>query len=150
MIMIKQAFQELLPPLRNSPDGESTWFDWLTDPLPKRFMLPATGLLIMGLDWLLFSEEAASFGLLIPFTSLVGFVAGGIGTYLLQTRHGRDSKLAAGLKGLLAGILVGIPFPLAGTMAGGAILASSGLAGLRWRLLKSRFTRREPLAKSGL
>ena len=148
--MNKQTIQELLPPLRSGPDGESSWFDWLTDPLPKRFMLPATGLLIMGLDWLLFSEEAASFGLLIPFTSLFGFVAGGIGTYLLQTRHGLDSKPAACLKGLLAGILVGIPFPLAGTMAGAAILASSGLAGLRWRLLKSRFTRRDPLSKSGV
>ena len=107
----------------------------------------AFNLLIMGLDWLLFSEDVASFGLLIPLTPMVGLVAGGIGTYLLQTRYGQDSKLAAGLKGLLAGILVGIPFPLAGTMAGGAILASSGLAGLRWRLLRSRFARRQPIAK---
>jgi hypothetical protein len=148
--MMKQAFQELLPPLRSGPDGRSSWFDWLTDPLPKRFMLPATGLLIMGLDWLLFSEEAASFGLLIPFTSLFGLLAGGIGTYHLQTRHGLDSKPVAALKGVLAGILVAIPFPLAGTMIGGAILATSGLAGLRWRLLKSRFGRRDPLSKSGI
>lgn len=142
--MNKQTFQELLPPLRSDPAGAMSWFDWLTDPLPKRFMLPATGLLIMGLDWLLFSEEAASFGVLIPLTSLVGFVVGAFGTYLLQTRRGLDSKLAAGLKALIAGLLVGIPFPLAGTMAGGAILASSGLAGLRWRLLKDRFSRRSP------
>jgi hypothetical protein len=140
--MTKQTIQELLPPLRSGVDGEPGPFDWLLDPLPKRFMLPATGMLIMGLDWLLFSEEAASFGVLIPFTSLVGFVAGGIGTYLLQTRHGLDSKPAAVLKGLLAGFLVGIPFPLAGTLAGAGILASSGLAGLRWRLLKDRFARR--------
>jgi hypothetical protein len=139
--MNKQPVQELLPPLRSGPTVESSWFDWLTDPMPKRFMLPATGLLIMGLDWLLFSEEAASFGLLIPFTSVVGFLAGAVGTYLLQTRHGLDSKPAACLKGLLAGILVGIPFPLAGTLVGGAILASSGLAGLRWRLLRDRFVR---------
>ena len=144
------AFQELLPPLRSGPNGESSWFDWLTNPLPKRFMLPATGLLIMGLDWLLFSEEAASFGLLIPFTSLVGFLAGSIGTYHLQTKHGLEAKPVAALKAILAGILVAIPFPLAGTMVGGAILASSGLAGLRWRLLKSRFGRREPLSKSGV
>src|SRR5215213_4301381 len=139
--MKKQTFQELLPPLRSGPNGQSSWFDWLTNPLPKRFMLPATGLLIMGLDWVLFSEEAASFGLLIPFTSLVGFLAGSIGTFHLQTRHGLDSKPAAALKGLLAGMLVAIPFPLAGTMVGGAILAASGLANLRWRLLKSRFSR---------
>ena len=145
--MIKQTIQELLPPLRDGVDGEPGPFDWLLDPLPKRFMLPATGLLIMGLDWLLFSEEAASFGVLIPFTSLVGFVAGGIGTYLLQTRHGLDSRAAAVLKGLLAGILVGLPFPLAGTLAGAGILASSGLAGLRWRLLKDRFARRPKTAR---
>ena len=58
--MIKQSLQELLPPLRSGSDGEPSWFDWLTDPLPKRFMLPATGLLIMGLDWLFFSQEAAT------------------------------------------------------------------------------------------
>jgi hypothetical protein len=142
--MTKKTIQELLPPLSSGDHGEPGPFDWLLDPLPKRFMIPATGLLIMGLDWLLFSEEAASFGVLIPFTSLVGFVAGGIGTYLLQTRHGLDSKAAAALKGFLAGILVGLPFPLAGTLVGGAILASSGLAGLRWRLLKDRFARRQP------
>jgi Flp pilus assembly protein protease CpaA len=130
-----------LPPLRSGPDGQSTWFDWLTNPLPKRFMLPATGLLIMGLDWLLFSEEAASLGLLIPFTAPIGFLAASIGAYHLQTKHGLDAKLVAALKGLLAGILVAIPFPLAGTLVGGAILTSSGLAGLRWRLLKSRFSR---------
>jgi hypothetical protein len=141
--MNKQSFQELLPPLRSGPNGESSWIDWLIDPLPKRFMLPATGLLILGLDWLLFSEEAASFGVLIPFTSVVGFLAGSIGTYHLQTRYGLDSKPAACLKGLVAGILVAIPFPLAGTLAGGWILASSGLAGLRWRLLRSRFSRRQ-------
>lgn len=139
--MNKQAVQELLPPLHATAEGEPSWFDWLTDPLPKRFMLPATGLLIMGLDWLLFSEEAASLGLLIPFTSVTGFLLGGIGTYLLQRRHALDSKPVAILKSLLAGLLVGIPMPLAGSIAGAAILANSGLADLRWRLLKSRFTR---------
>ena len=134
--------QELLPPADHGPERVSGWLDWLTDPLPKRFMLPATGLLIMSLDWLLFSEEAATFGFAIPFTSLMGFLAGCIGTYHLQTRYGRDSRVSAWLKGLVAGVLVGIPFPLAGTLAGAWILANSGLAGLRWRLLKDRFSQR--------
>ena len=140
--MSKTTSQELLPPADRGPDRLSGWFDWLTDPLPKRFMLPATGLLIMGLDWLLFSEEAATLGLAIPFTSIFGFLAGAIGTYHLQTRYGRDSRGPAWLKGLLGGVLVGIPFPLAGTLAGAWILANSGLAGLRWRLFKDRFSRR--------
>ncbi len=140
--MDKESRQELLPPLGHGPDGDPGWLSWLTDPLPKRFMLPATGLLIMGLDWLLFSEEAASFGVLIPATTIVGFLAGTIGTFYLQTRYGLDSRLVAFLKGLLAGVLIAIPFPLAGTLAGACILASSGLAGLRWRILKNRFSRR--------
>jgi hypothetical protein len=139
--MNEKGHQEVLPPLRSS-NKPSAWLDWLTDPMPKRFMLPATGLLIMGLDWLLFSEEAASFGLLIPFTSTVGFLLGAYGTYHLQTRYANDRPSAAGLKALVAGILVGIPFPLAGTIAGGWIMATSGLASLRWRMLKDRFTRR--------
>jgi hypothetical protein len=140
--MTKPTTQELLPPASQPPEGFSGWFDWLTDPLPKRFMLPATGLLIMGLDWLLFSNEAASFGVLIPFTSVTGFLAGGLGTYYLQRHYGLDKKPAASLKGLIAGILVGIPFPLAGTFAGAWILTLSGLAGIKWRLFKDRFTRR--------
>jgi hypothetical protein len=134
--------QKLLPPVSEGPAGLSGWLDWLTDPLPQRFMLPATGLLIMGLDWLFFSEEAATLGLAIPMTSLVGFLAGSVGTYVLQRRYGLDTRPAAWLKGLLAGVLVAIPFPLAGTLAGAWILTTSGLIGLKQRLWKERVGRR--------
>jgi hypothetical protein len=134
--------QELLPPISENPTGLSGWFDWLTDPLPRRFMLPATGLLIMGLDWLFFSEEAATLGLAIPFTTLFGFVAGSLGTFYLQRKYGLDSKPAAVLKSLIAGVLVGIPFPLAGTIAGAWILTTSGLLGLKDRLWRERFSRK--------
>jgi hypothetical protein len=140
--MNTNAKQELLPPASEGPVGLSGWLDWLTDPLPKRFMLPATGLLIMGLDWLFFSEEAATLGLAIPMTSIVGFLAGSLGTYHLQRKYGLDSRPAAWLKSLVAGILVGIPFPLAGTIAGAWILTTSGLMGLKDRLWKARFARR--------
>ena len=43
---------------------------------------------------------------------------------------------------LYIALLVAIPFPLAGTIAGAWILANSGLAGLRWRLLKNRLSGR--------
>lgn len=136
--MNEKPAQELLPPVALGAESISGWFDWLTDPLPRRFMLPATGLLIMGLDWLLFSEEAATLLIAVPFTATFGFLAGSIGTYYLQTRHGLDSKPVAMLKGLLAGFLVAIPFPLAGTLAGAWIVATSGPAGLRSRLIKDR------------
>jgi hypothetical protein len=120
----------------------SGWFDWLTDPLPRRFMLPATGLVIMGLDWLLFSKEAITLGLAIPMTSVVGFLAGSLTAYHLQRKYGLDTKPAALLKGLLAGILVDIPFPLAGTLAGAWIMTTSGIIGLKDRFWRERFARR--------
>jgi hypothetical protein len=129
--------QELLPPIRTT--GLSGWLDWLTSPIPKRFMLPASGLVILGLDWLLFSEDAATLGLALPLTSTFGFLAGTLATYHLQRRHAQDRPLAAVLKAILAGVLVAVPFPLAGTLAGAWILANSGLAGLKTRLFKERF-----------
>ncbi len=131
--------QELLPPLSQEPTSHSDWVDWLTAPLPGRFMLPATGLLIMGLDWLCFSEEAATLGLAIPLTSLTGFIAGGVGTYYLQRKYGLDSRPTAWLKSLLAGFLVGIPLPLGGTLLGAWILTTSGVMSLKDRLWKERF-----------
>ena len=136
------AQQELLPPVSETPRNVSGWATWLVDPLPQRFMLPATGLLMLGLDWLLFSSEAATAGLALPFTMVGGFLAGGIGTYLLQRRYGLNTRPAALLKAAFAGLFVGAPFPLAGTMVGAWVLATSGLAGLKSRFLNERLFRK--------
>jgi hypothetical protein len=135
------ADQELLPPASSGPERPSGLFDWLTDPLPQRFLLPATGLLMLGLDWLLFPKEAATAGLAIPITSIVGFLAGSIGAYHLQRRFGLNTRPVAAAKAFLAGFFVGLPFPLAGSLVGGWVLATSGLAELKNRLLKGRFFR---------
>jgi hypothetical protein len=134
--MKTQAAQELLPPLSASEEKPVSFIDWLTSPMPQRFMLPATGLLIIALDWLLFSKEAATLGLAIPATSLFGFLAASIGTYRLQRGYARNAPSASLLKALLAGVLVGMPFPLAGTFVGGWILATSGLAEVKGRLIR--------------
>ena len=84
--------QELLPPISKEPVGLSGWLEWLITPLPGQIMLPATGFLIMGLDWLFFSKEAATLGLALPFTITVGFLAGSIGTFHLQRKYAQDSK----------------------------------------------------------
>jgi hypothetical protein len=88
---------------------------------------PASGALILGLDWLLFSENALTLGLSTPLVVAVGFGGAGLGTILIQRHYGTDGPGSAVLKGLLAGITVGIPLPVAGTAVGGAILALSGL-----------------------
>ena len=140
--MNKYASQELLPPASEGPTGPAGWLEWLTDPLPQRFLLPATGLLMLGLDWLLFSKEVATLGLATPVTAVLGFFAGSIGAYHLQRRYGLNSRPVAALKALLAGFFVGIPFPLAGTIVGAWILATSGLQGVKSRLLKERLFRK--------
>lgn len=140
--MNTNATQELLPPLSQEPSKMSDWFSWFTTPLPQQIMLPATGMLIMGLDWLFFSEEAATFGLALPFTILTGFLTGGLGTYHLQRKYGGDTRGVALAKSIAAGIVVGLPFPLAGSLAGAWIIANSGMASLKHRLWTDRFTKR--------
>jgi len=63
----------------------------------------------------------------MPALAVLGFVTGAVGTGLLQARYGRDSRTQVLLKGLLGGLAVGVPLPIAGTAVGGAILALSGL-----------------------
>lgn len=97
------------------------------DRTTTRFLHPASGILILGLDWLFFSGSVLSLGLSTPALSLFGFVGGAVGTGLLQARYGRDARSTSGLKGLLGGIAVGIPLPVAGTALGGLVLTLSGL-----------------------
>lgn len=101
------------------------------------FLHPATGGLILGLDWLLFSGTAATGAMMLPLAMAIGFFGGTLGATLLQRRLGGDSWGRALLKGLLSGFVVGLPFPIGGTLVGGAVLASSGLDQLRDRAARA-------------
>jgi hypothetical protein len=126
------------PPIPAAP-VELTFWDWLTKPVSaEQWLLPVTGAWILGLDWLLFSPEGITLGLATPVAAVVGFVAGTLGTHFFQTRYGGDKGATAWLKSLAAGLIVGIPFPLAGTFVGGWILFNSGLHSLRDRLLRRK------------
>lgn len=97
------------------------------------FLHPASGVLILGLDWLLFSGSVLSLGLSTPAMAVLGFVLGALGTGLVQTKYGDDTPLMTIFKGVLSGVMVGIPLPIAGTAAGGAVIALSGLNRLTGR-----------------
>lgn len=136
--MTKTAVQELLPPARFSahPTDQPGFLRWLIEPVQDRMFLPLAGLWILGLDWLLFPPEAATLTLATPFASFVGFVLGTLGVYQMQRRFGRDDKPHATLKALLAGLVIGLPFSMAGTVVGAWILGMSGLIHLRDRMLR--------------
>ena len=108
---------------------------WLFNPKRRRFMLPATGLWILVLDWLLFSSNLLSAWLATPVVVALGFVLGGVGTFLTQRKAANDTSASAAFKALLAGIVVGFPWPIGGTLVGGWVLLSSGLADARKEIM---------------
>lgn len=120
------------------PSPEASLWHWLTEPSAEQWLLPATGAWILGLDWLLFTQETITLGLAVPLAAVVGFVGGSVGTFLFQKRYAGDRGPALWLKSILAGIVVGLPVPLAGTFVGGWILFNSGLISLRDRMLRKK------------
>jgi len=108
-----------------------------TDVGSGSFLHPATGALILGLDWLLFSGTMATGGAGLMLAVVLGLSLGGIGTCCIQRFWAKERWSRAVLKGLLGGIVVGLPFPIGGTLVGGAVLASSGLDQLRDRAAKA-------------
>lgn len=108
---------------------------WLFSPRQQRFMLPATGAWILGLDWLLFSSNLLSAWLATPAVMVIGFVLGAAGTFLAQKRAAKDAAWRAAFKALLAGIVVGLPWPVGGTLVGGWVLLTSGLTDARREII---------------
>ena len=98
---------------------------WLVDP-QRGLWLPLSGLWILALDWLLFSSNVLSAGLATPVVVALGFCLGGTGVLILQKWIAKDALWKATLKALVAGIAVGVPWPLAGSLVGGWILLASG------------------------
>ena len=108
-----------------------------TETPPPSFLHPASGALILGVDWLLFGGMTATGGLAMPVTMMLGFLVGGLGTAASQRILAKEGWAKALGKGFLAGLAVGAPLPIGGTAVGGAVLASSGLNQLRQRAAKA-------------
>ena len=111
---------------RSLPDEMSRHVSWVMDP-KRGMLLPLTGIWILALDWLLFSSNLLTAGLATPVIVAVGFVLGAVGTLVLQIMVAKDSLWKALLKALVAGIVVGVPWPLAGSLIGGWILLAAGI-----------------------
>lgn len=98
----------------------------LRNKLPNLFH-PASGLLILAVDWLLFSGSILTLGLSTPVLTVLGFIAGALLVTWIQVSYTDDTRRAGMWKGLIGGIVVGLPLPIAGTGAAGLILTLSGL-----------------------
>ncbi len=99
----------------------------LIKPEKPSLYIPVSGLLILGLDWLFFSSNALSGGLATPLIVVLGFITGTAGTFILQRWFAEDPWWKAAIKALIAGVVVGAPWPIGGTILGGWVLLSSGL-----------------------
>ena len=98
-----------------------------------------SGVLLIAIDGAFFGKNAvvsaASLGITIPiFTLLFGllaFVFTGIGVFLVQKFTAEEGTGSALAKGFALGVLAGIPTPIAGTLAGGFVIAKAGIKAIR-------------------
>lgn len=88
---------------------------------------PASGLVILGLDWMLFPGSVVSGGVLMPLMCMLGFLIGGAVVALVQYHRSSDDFGKALTKGVVGGLLIGVPTPIVGTTAGIGVMAISGL-----------------------
>jgi hypothetical protein len=93
----------------------------------QNFLHPLSGLAILLIDNAFFLGELATMGLSLPVTCLLAFLSTVVGVGLIQKLlAGNEWRPAIG-KAVLGGIAAGLPFPIAGTLAGGIIMAVSGM-----------------------
>jgi hypothetical protein len=95
----------------------------------QSFLHPLSGLAILLIDNAFFIGEIASLGLSLPLTCILAFLSATAGVALIQKLVAGNEWKPAIAKAVLGGIAAGVPFPVAGTLAGGIIMAVSGLKG---------------------
>ena len=99
-------------------------------PRPERryWLHPASGLLILAVDWLFFAPEAATFAAAAIITAPLAFLVTGAGVFWIQRKKNGDLFASALAKALLGGIVAGIPTSIGGTILGTFVLVLSGLS----------------------
>jgi hypothetical protein len=93
----------------------------------RTFYHPASGVVILGLDWLAFGTDFFTGFLALPAICVLSFLVSFALIYVIQMKWTKDTIPVALGKSFLGAFLVGLPFPITGTLLGAAILALSGL-----------------------
>jgi hypothetical protein len=99
-----------------------------TPPRRKFWLHPASGLLILAVDWFFFAPEFFTAEAAAIITSPLAFLITGLGVFWIQRRKNGDSFASAALKGFLGGVVAGIPTSIGGTILGTLVLVLSGLS----------------------
>lgn len=92
----------------------------------RTFFHPFSGLVILGVDWVTFGMDLPTHFIFTPLVSLIAFGVTFWAVARVQRRDGDDPKRAY-FKAFLGALAAGVPFPVTGTIVGGAILVLSGL-----------------------
>ena len=93
----------------------------------RTFYHPASGIVILGIDVLVFGPEMLSGFLDLPVMCVLAFLATFPLVYLIQWKWAKDTMSASFGKAFMGAFLAGLPFSIAGTMLGAAVIALSGL-----------------------
>jgi hypothetical protein len=132
---------DVLPPLPKDaplppPPSEAVPFAGL-----RTFYHPASGVVILGIDVLVFGPEMLSGFLAIPLMCALAFLATFPLVFLIQWKWAKNNMATSFGKAFLGAFLAGLPFSIAGTMLGAAVIALSGLPHHPIEIFKKLVTR---------
>jgi hypothetical protein len=124
---VREVPVTVLPPV--PADAHSPWAAPGEPPLAglKTFYHPASGIAILGIDFLVFGTELFSGFLDTPFMCVFAFLVTFPLVFAIQKKWGLNPTSTALGKAFLGAFMAGLPFSIAGTIYGAAILALSGL-----------------------
>jgi hypothetical protein len=118
---------DVLPPLPKDAPPPSVNDSSIPFANLRTFYHPASGVVILLLDWLIFGTDLMTGFLSLPWMCVAGFLASFPLVLAIQLKWTKDAPPAALGKAFLGAFMVGLPFPITGTLLGAAILALSGL-----------------------
>jgi len=122
---------DVLPPVPKDAYGTQPATQSDVPPPPfaglRTFYHPASGVVILGLDWLIFGADVVTSFLALPLLCILSFIITFPVLYIIQTKWSKDTAGPALGKAFLGAFLVALPFPITGTMLGAAVLMLAGL-----------------------
>ena len=93
----------------------------------KSHLHPLSALWVFAIDNVFFGATMVTGGLTLPLSCALACCAGTLGVLFFQKVLARESFGQAIRKALLAGVICGLPFSIAGTFYGSWVLTMAGL-----------------------